>query len=118
MVLPQRRGMEAIVERLKRTPCPHCKVVGTLIRHGFLYGFDESSPQRKTLRARRIVLYLALIAFLGACCRGVIQSADVCYTDNLVTANRYSLPAQSITPHPAQKIFLIPRHYPAPPPWR
>ena len=44
----------AIVERLKWTPCPHCKVVGTLIRHGFLYGFDESSPQRKTLRARRI----------------------------------------------------------------
>src|SRR5438270_11372356 len=40
----------AIVERLKQTPCPHCKVVGTLIRHGFLYGFDDSSPQRKTLR--------------------------------------------------------------------
>jgi len=44
----------AIAERLKQTPCPHCKVVGTLIRHGYLYGFDESSPQRKTLRARRI----------------------------------------------------------------
>lgn len=43
----------AIVERLKQTPCPHCKRVGTLIRHGFLYGFDEQS-QRKTLRARRI----------------------------------------------------------------
>ena len=44
----------AIAERLKQTPCPHCKVVGTLIRHGCLYGFDESSPQRKTVRARRI----------------------------------------------------------------
>jgi hypothetical protein len=44
----------AIAERLKQTPCPHCKVVGTLIRHGFLYGFDDSSPQRKTLRARRL----------------------------------------------------------------
>jgi hypothetical protein len=44
----------AIAERLKQTPCPHCKVVGTLIRHGFLYGFDERSPQRQTLRARRI----------------------------------------------------------------
>jgi hypothetical protein len=43
----------AIAERLKQTPCPHCKAVGTLIRHGFLRGFDESSP-RKTLRARRI----------------------------------------------------------------
>jgi hypothetical protein len=44
----------AIAERLKQTPCPHCKVIGTLIRHGFLYGFDDSSPPRKTLRARRI----------------------------------------------------------------
>ena len=44
----------AIAERLKQTRCPHCKVVGTLIRHGCLYGFDESSPRRETLRARRI----------------------------------------------------------------
>jgi len=44
----------ALAERLKQTPCPHCKVVGTLIRHGLLYGFDDSSPQRKTVRARRI----------------------------------------------------------------
>jgi hypothetical protein len=44
----------ALAERLKQTPCPHCKVVGALIRHGFLYGFDDSSPQRRTLRARRI----------------------------------------------------------------
>jgi len=44
----------AIVERLKLTPCPHCKVVGALIRHGSLYGFDEHNPQRKTRRARRV----------------------------------------------------------------
>jgi hypothetical protein len=43
----------AIVERLKLTPCPHCKTVGTLIRHGVLTGFDDSSP-RRTVRARRI----------------------------------------------------------------
>ncbi len=43
----------AIVERLKLTSCPHCKTIGNLIRHGFLYGFDDSSPQR-TIRARRI----------------------------------------------------------------
>jgi hypothetical protein len=51
------RGVDewiAIAERLKQTPCPHCKAVGALIRHGFLYGFDDRSPQRKTLRARRI----------------------------------------------------------------
>jgi hypothetical protein len=44
----------AIAERLKLTPCPHCKGVGALIRHGSLYGFDDHHPQRKTLRARRI----------------------------------------------------------------
>lgn len=44
----------AFAEGLKQLPCPHCKAVGTLIRHGFLYGFDESSSPRKTLRARRI----------------------------------------------------------------
>lgn len=41
-------------ERLKLTPCPHCKVVGALIRHGSLRGYDELSPQRKTVRARRL----------------------------------------------------------------
>jgi hypothetical protein len=44
----------AIAERLKRTPCPHCKVVGSLNRHGCLRGFDEASPRRKTVRARRV----------------------------------------------------------------
>jgi hypothetical protein len=45
---------DAICQRLKQTPCPHCKVVGMLIRHGSLYGYDGKSTQRKTRRARRI----------------------------------------------------------------
>lgn len=45
---------QAIRERLKQTPCPHCKVVGMLICHGYLTGYDDQSPQRKTVRARRI----------------------------------------------------------------
>jgi len=44
----------ALVERLKLTPCPHCRVVGALIRHGSLTAFDDSSPRRKTVRARRL----------------------------------------------------------------
>ena len=44
----------AISERLKQTPCPHCKVVGALIRHGYLRGYDETNRQRKAVRARRI----------------------------------------------------------------
>jgi hypothetical protein len=44
----------AIAERLKQTRCPHCKGVGTLIRHGFLRGYDEGNSQQKTVRARRV----------------------------------------------------------------
>lgn len=43
----------ALAERLKQMPCPHCNVVGTLNRHGCLRGFDDSSP-KKSVRARRI----------------------------------------------------------------
>ncbi|HZZ79745.1 MAG TPA: hypothetical protein VFE62_14600 [Gemmataceae bacterium] len=43
-----------MAERLKQTPCPHCKAIGTLNRHGFLRGYDEGDSQRKTVRARRI----------------------------------------------------------------
>jgi hypothetical protein len=44
----------AISERLKQTACPHCQAIGTLNRHGSLVGYDDQSPPRKTLRARRI----------------------------------------------------------------
>lgn len=44
----------ALAERLKLTPCPHCDVTGTLIRHGILTGFDDANPPRKALRARRV----------------------------------------------------------------
>jgi hypothetical protein len=44
----------AMAERLKLMPCPHCGVVGMLIRHGVLRGYDQSQPQRKSVRARRI----------------------------------------------------------------
>lgn len=45
----------ALALRLKLTPCPHCQVVGALIRHGSLYGFDDNNPHRQTRRARRIL---------------------------------------------------------------
>ena len=45
---------QTIVDQLKMTACPYCKFVGTLNRHGFLYGFDETSPKQKTVRAQRI----------------------------------------------------------------
>jgi hypothetical protein len=48
------REWSTIVEKLKQTPCPHCKVVGALIRHGYLCGYDETNSLHRTLRARRI----------------------------------------------------------------
>ncbi len=45
-----------MAERPKQTPCPHCKVVGTLNRHGSLLRYDESSPQQRMVRARRVFL--------------------------------------------------------------
>ena len=48
------RDFLAIYEKLKATVCPHCKATGLLVLHGFLRGYDESSPREKTVRARRI----------------------------------------------------------------
>lgn len=45
---------DAFRQHLKLTSCPHCQVVGMLIGHGVLRGFDDTTPQRKTIRARRI----------------------------------------------------------------
>ena len=45
---------EAVYARLKTTACPHCKRVGTLIRHGFLRGYDEHHSRQKAVRAGRI----------------------------------------------------------------
>lgn len=44
----------AVHEKLKLTPCPHCRIAGTLILHGFLRGYDETSPRQKAVRARRV----------------------------------------------------------------
>ena len=56
------------------------------------------------------VLYLALIAFWDECCRIAIQFEDVFYTENLAKES----PLVSY-PAPARLIFIVPRHYPAPP---
>lgn len=46
---------DALRERLKLTPCPHCQVVGMLIQHGFLRGYDDRSSRRQTVRGRRLL---------------------------------------------------------------
>ncbi|QDU60273.1 hypothetical protein Pan216_11120 [Planctomycetes bacterium Pan216] len=52
-----------IHEKLKLTPCPHCHVVGTLILHGYLRGYDDHNRRRKGVRARSI-LFLAAVTLL------------------------------------------------------
>ncbi len=39
---------------LKQLPCPHCKLTGALILHGYLRGYDEESLNKKVVRGRRI----------------------------------------------------------------
>jgi hypothetical protein len=46
--------LEAVYAQLKTTACPHCGSVGTLIRHGFLRGYDQHHPRQKAVRAWRI----------------------------------------------------------------
>lgn len=46
--------VEAELKKLKWTPCPHCKCVGHLIRHGRLQGFDDKHQRRRTVRAQRV----------------------------------------------------------------
>jgi hypothetical protein len=43
-----------LISKLKITPCPHCKSVGYLNQHGFLYGYDQEHQHCKTTRATRI----------------------------------------------------------------
>lgn len=40
--------------KLKIIPCPYCKSVGYLIKHGFLRGYDQNHYLDKTVRAARI----------------------------------------------------------------
>jgi hypothetical protein len=54
LVCESREEFNAVLAELKLTACPHCKSVGNLIRHGYLRGYDEKHPHRKTVRAQRI----------------------------------------------------------------
>jgi hypothetical protein len=40
--------------RLKITPCIHCREVKSLIKHGFLRGYDQEHQRNKTVRAAHV----------------------------------------------------------------
>ena len=43
-----------LLAKLKTTPCPHCKRIGSLIKHGFLRGYAQHHQLQKTVRAARV----------------------------------------------------------------
>lgn len=43
-----------IHQNLKLTSCPHCKTTGTLILHGYFYGYDSKKTNKITVRGRRV----------------------------------------------------------------
>lgn len=46
-------ALDEVVFEIKLQSCPHCRVTGTLIGHGFLRGYAERSSER-VLRGRRL----------------------------------------------------------------
>ena len=38
---------------MKNMPCPHCRLIGCLIRHGFLRGYTETANSKEGIRGRR-----------------------------------------------------------------
>jgi hypothetical protein len=46
--------LQSILAGLKQQPCPQCKVVGALIRYGYLRGYDEDDERQRSTRARRV----------------------------------------------------------------
>lgn len=43
-----------VLEALKTRPCPNCKKIGFLNRHGFLRGYNSRDPCKKAIRANRV----------------------------------------------------------------
>lgn len=53
-ICASKKEVDDLFVSLKITPCPHCKCVGSLIRHGFLRGYDQQNQLAKTIRAARV----------------------------------------------------------------
>jgi hypothetical protein len=53
-ICASKMDVDDLLAKLKITPCPHCKMVGSLIKHGFLRGYDQNNQLNKTVRAARV----------------------------------------------------------------
>ena len=54
LILSSNQELDQFYAKLKLMHCPHCKRVGTLIKHGFLRGYDTDHQLHKTIRAARV----------------------------------------------------------------
>jgi hypothetical protein len=53
-ICSDQRELDEFFSKLKLTACPHCKNVGTLIRHGVLRGSGNAQQPNNSVRAYRI----------------------------------------------------------------
>jgi hypothetical protein len=53
-ICASQQELDEFLLRLKITPCPHCKTVGNLIKHGFLRGYDSQHQLEKAIKATRL----------------------------------------------------------------
>lgn len=76
-ICSSQEDFDAFLKDLKLKPCPYCKTVGTLNRHGFLRGYAEHRFQQKCVRGRRVFCSNRN----GA--RGCGRTFSVCLADKL-----------------------------------
>lgn len=53
-ICSSQKDIDDLLTKLKISPCPHCKTVGALIKHGFLRGYDHNNQLNKSIRAARV----------------------------------------------------------------
>jgi hypothetical protein len=53
-ICSSKQEVDDLFAKLRITPCPHCKMTGALIRHGFLRGYDQNNQLNKAVRAWRV----------------------------------------------------------------
>lgn len=45
-------------KQIKLAPCPHCGLIGCLIRHGYLHGYADGKADEKALRGYRFSVHV------------------------------------------------------------
>lgn len=53
-ICSSKQELDDLFARLKTTACPHCKITGALIKHGFLRGYDQNHQLNTTFRAAQV----------------------------------------------------------------